>query len=273
MEGWKLTLRNRPPLPVEVGCLSPETLAHASAAKLERIPLWLGRRTVALADLFRVEGGPGPLLVLAGACERLDGIGRGLVQGEIRVDADAGYGTGASQSGGSIHITGSVGDHAAAGMRGGMLTIEGGAGSFLGGPPPGARLGMRGGLVIVRGGAGPRAGERMRRGTILITGDAGDCCGARMVAGTVAVGGGLGASPGLRMRRGTILASRAVQGIPDTFVQTGQTELTILSLLACRLRHAAPWLAPLITGRPMRRASGDLAVDGRGEILLSEPIA
>jgi formylmethanofuran dehydrogenase subunit C len=271
MEGWKLTLRDRPPLPVEVGCLNPEALAHASAAELERMSLSLGRRTVALADLFRIEGGPGSRLVFAGSCERLDGIGRELANGEIRVEADAGYETGARQSGGCIHVTGSVGDRAAAGMRGGMLTVNGNAGSILGAPPPGERLGMRGGLVIVGGDVGPRAGESMRRGMILIAGDAGDCCGARMIAGTVAVAGRLGVWPGLRMRRGMILASRAVQGVPDTFADTGRTELTILNLLARRVSHAAPWLEPLLTKRPMRRATGDLSVDGKGEILLAEP--
>lgn len=270
-EGWTLTLVERPPLPVEVGCLNPEALAHASLAELERMSLTLGRNSISLAEIFRVEGGPGPRLVFAGPCERLDGIGRGLTAGEIRVEADAGYETGTRQSGGSIYVTGSVGDRAAAGMRGGVLTVAGKAGSFLGAPPPGERLGMRGGLVIVTGGVGPRAGERMRRGAILIAGDAGDCCGARMVAGTVAVAGKLGAWPGLRMRRGTIVASRAVQGVPDTFAETGRAELTILNLFARRLSRTAPWLEPLLTERPLRRAAGDLAVDGKGEILLAEP--
>jgi formylmethanofuran dehydrogenase subunit C len=127
---------------------------------------------------------------------------------------------------------------------------------------------MRGGLVTVGGGVGARAGDRMRRGVILIAGDAGAACGARMVAGTIAVAGRLGALPGLRMRRGTVLAAEAAEGVPDTFAETGHAELTIFRLLARRLGPAAPWLERLLSSTPPRRAAGDLAVDGKGEIIL-----
>ncbi len=269
-EGWQLMVRERPPLPVEVGSLLPERLAGLTRAEVERLPLALGRRTVALADLFSLAGGPGPRLVLAGPCDRLDGVGRGLASGEIIVESDAGHEIGASQSGGKIRIAGSVGDQAALGMRAGVLTVAGNAGAFLGAPPAGERLGMRGGLVTVGGGVGPRAGEHMRRGTILISGDAGGACGARMVAGTIAVAGAFGATPGLRMRRGTLIAARALAGVPDTFAETGRADPTILNLLARRLRAVAPWLEPLLTVLPPRRLAGDLAVDGKGEILLMD---
>ena len=260
-EGWRLTLRAPPPLPIEVGALNPETLARLSTAELERMPLPRGRRTLLLAEIFRVEGGPGPRLTFAGPCERLDGIGRGLASGEILVEGDAGHETGAGQSAGEIRITGSVGDLAAMGMRGGILGIAGNAGSFLGAPAPGERLGMRGGLLTVGGTVGARAGDRMRRGTILIAGDAGAGCGARMVAGTIVVAGRLGPLPGLRMRRGTILAAGAANGRAD---------LTIFKLLLRRLGPAVPWLERLLSAVPLRRAAGDLAVDGKGEILLVE---
>ena len=267
--GWRLTVRERPPLPIEVGSLSPEALAALAVAEIERLPLALGRRRVALAEFFKVDGAPGPRLIFAGPCERLDGIGRGLAAGEILVEGDAGFETGAGQAGGEIRIAGSVGEEAASGMRGGIMTVAGSAGAFLGAPPPGERLGMRGGLVRVGGDVGPRAGDRMRRGTILIGGDAGDACGARMVAGTIAVAGRLGALPGLRMRRGTVIARSAPEGVPDTFAETGLAELTLFKLMARRLAETAPWLEPLLAGPPLRRAAGDLAVDGRGEILLA----
>ena len=266
--GWLLTLRERPPLPVEVGALNPEALADSSVAELERMPLALGRRSISLAELFRVEGRPGPRLVLAGDCERLDGIGRGLSSGLIVVEGDAGHETAAGQSSGQVQILGSVRDHAAMGMRGGLLEIGGHAGAYLGAPPPGERLGMRGGLVTVGGNVGERAGDRMRRGMIFVAGDAGAACGARMVAGTIAVAGRLGPLPGLRMRRGTIVAARTSEGVPDTFAETGRAELTILRLLARRLGPAAPWLERLLSSTPPSRAAGDLAVDGKGEIIL-----
>jgi formylmethanofuran dehydrogenase subunit C len=268
--GWRLTLRERPPLPVEVGALNPEALADISAAELERMPFTLGRRSIPLAEIFRVEGRPGPRLVFAGDCERLDGIGRNLASGEILVEGNAGHETAAGQGGGEIRIAGSVRDHAAMGMRGGVLSITGSAGAFLGAPPPGERLGMRGGLVTIGGNAGARAGDRMRRGMILISGDAGAACGARMVAGTIAVAGRLGALPGLRMRRGTLIAAGAPGGAPDTFADTGRADLTIIRLLARKLGTAAPWIEPLLRAAPLRRLAGDLAVDGKGEILLVE---
>ena len=267
-EGWRLILREPPPLPIEVSALSPEALARLSAAELERTPLALGRRTLALAELFRVEGGPGPRLTFAGPCARLDGIGRALDSGEVRVEGDAGHEAGAGQTAGEIRIEGSAGDHAALGMRGGVLAIAGGAGDFLGATPPGEQLGMRGGLVTVGGSVGGRTGDRMRRGMILIAGDAGPACGARMVAGTIAVAGRLGPLPALRMRRGTILAAAAPEGVPDTFAGTGRTELTIVRLLARRIGPAAPWLERLLAAPAPRRFAGDLAVDGKGEILL-----
>ena len=269
MGGWRLILRERPPLPVEVGALNPERLADLTRAELERLPLALGRRGVPLAELFKVEGAPGPRLVFAGDCARLDGIGRGLASGEILVEGDAGHEIGAGQSAGEIRIAGSVRDHAAMGMRGGVLNIGGDAGAFLGSAPPGERLGLRGGLITIAGSVGPRAGDRMRRGIILIAGDAGAACGARMVAGTIAVAGPLGPLPGLRMRRGTIIAAGAAEGVPDTFADTGWADLTIFKLLGRKLGTAAAWLGPLLTDGPLRRLAGDLAVDGKGEILIA----
>jgi formylmethanofuran dehydrogenase subunit C len=271
LEGWRLTLRERPPLPIEVGTLNPERLANVTRAELERLPLARGRRSIPLAELFKVEGAPGARLIFAGACERLDGIGRGLASGEVVVEGDAGHEAGAGQSAGEIRIAGSVADHAATGMRGGVLAIGGSAGAFLGSAPPGERLGLRGGLVTVGGAVGPRAGDRMRRGIILVGGDAGAACGARMVAGTIAVAGRLHALAGARMRRGTLIAAAAAEGIPDTFADTGAADLTIFKLLARKLGTAAPWLTPLLAAGPLRRLAGDLAVDGKGEILLAAP--
>jgi formylmethanofuran dehydrogenase subunit C len=72
------------------------------------------------------------------------------------------------------------------------------------------------------------------------------------------------------MRRGTLISAGAAEGVPDTFADTGRADLTIFKLLARRLGAAAPWLEPLLTATPLRRLAGDLAVDGRGEILLSQ---
>lgn len=268
-EGWRLTLRERPPLRLEVGALNPRALATLTTSAVERLPLSIGRHSLPLADIFEVEGRPGPRLTVAGACERCDGIGRNLAEGEIVVEGDAGHQTGSGQSGGEIRIAGSVADEAATGRSGGVLVIGGSAGAFLGAAMPGERLGMRGGVVQIGGDVGPRAGDRMRRGMILIGGNAGEACGARMVAGTIAVAGQLGWLPGMRMRRGTIIARTAPEGPPDTFAETGLADLAIFKLLARSLADMAPWLPLLLADRPIRRAVGDLAVNGKGEILLT----
>jgi formylmethanofuran dehydrogenase subunit C len=229
-DGWRLTVRERPPLRVEVGNLNPQALATLTVSEVERFPLPMGRRNIALAEIFKSEGQPGPRVTFQGSCERLDGIGRNLAEGEILVEGDAGDEVGTGQSGGEIRIAGSVRDEAATGRSSGVLIIGGNAGAFLGAPKPGERLGMRGGLVQIAGNVGPRAGDRMRRGTIIARG--------------------------------------APDGPPDTFAETGQADLIIFKLLARRLAGMAPWL-PLLMDRPVRRAVGDLAVDGKGELLLT----
>ena len=267
-EGWRFTLRAQPELPVELGALLPERLAPLSLAEVERLPLPMGRRQVPLAEFFRVAGSPAARIVLAGDLSRFDGIGRGLGSGEILVEGDAGAELAAGQSAGEIRVRGSAGDCAALGMRAGLLTIEGNAGDYLGAAPPGERLGMHGGLIAIGGSIGARAGDRMRRGTILVQGEAGQACGARMVAGTIAVAGGLGALAGLRMRRGSLIARRLAEPPPATFAGTGRAELPIFGLIGRRLGAAAPWLQDLLAG-PMHRWAGDLAVDGKGEILVA----
>jgi len=266
--GYRLLLRAQPQLPLEASPLSPAGLSKLRLAAVERLPLGSGRRTIALAELFRVEGGPGPSLVIAGDCRRLDGIGRGLAEGSILVEGDAGHELGAGQSGGVIRVLGSAANAAARGMQGGILRIGGSAGDFLGGAAAAERFGMRGGLVVVAGDIGRRAGDRMRRGVILVGGSAGPACGARMIAGTIAVGGRLGPLPALRMRRGTVIAAELGDGWPATFADSGRHDLTILKLMARRLSADAPWLAAIGRGVPLRRLSGDLAVDGKGEIVL-----
>ena len=166
-------------------------------------------------------------------------------------------------------------------MRGGELHVQGDAGERLGAALPWQAAGMRGGRVIVDGSVGARCGDKMRRGEILVAGDAGDFCAARMVAGTLAVAGSVGAHAGYGMRRGTLLLlPGAAPALVPTFVETAFAADVFLRLLR---RH---WLATLDAGgafarragaaralcragrdRRARRWLGDLASDGRGEVI------
>jgi formylmethanofuran dehydrogenase subunit C len=128
---------------------------------------------------------------------------------------------------------------------------------------------MQGGTVLVEGSAGDRTGDRMRRGTLLIEGDTGDYCASRMVAGTIAVWGRVGAFPGLAMRRGTVLLQHAPGEMVPTFNDCGEHPLSFLTLLVRSWRTLPGKFATIPDSRVrVRRYMGDLANDGRGEILV-----
>jgi formylmethanofuran dehydrogenase subunit C len=271
MSALRLTLIARPPQRVDLGRLTAEPLAGRTAAEIAALPLVLGTRRVRLDELFRVSGTPGAVLEIAGGDDRLDRIGAGLAGGRIVVEGNAGAYLGQRMTGGSITVSGHTGVFAASGMKGGDIRVAGDAGDFLAAAIPGDHQGMQGGLVLVGGNAGDRAGDRMRRGALIINGNAGDCCASRMVAGTIAVGGTVGRSTGMAMRRGTVLLRATPTGLPVTFNDCGRFPLTILSLLARAWRGLpGPFGALPDGGLTVRRFMGDVANDGKGEILVQE---
>jgi formylmethanofuran dehydrogenase subunit C len=112
----------------------------------------------------------------------------------------------------------------------------------------------------------------MRRGTVLVEGDTGDYCGSRMVAGTLAVWGTVGRFPGLAMRRGTLLLRNRPPELLPTFNDCGVHPLGVLSLMARSWRGLGGRFASLpASGMRVGRFMGDLANDGRGEILILLP--
>jgi formylmethanofuran dehydrogenase subunit C len=148
-----------------------------------------------------------------------------------------------------------------------MIQVGGDAGEFAGGAIPGDHAGMRGGTLLICGNAGARAGDRMRRGTLLIEGNAGDYLASRMIAGTVAVLGSVGRLPGYAMRRGTILLLTPSE-IPATFNDCGIHPLGFLTLLIRSWKQLPSRFSSLPDSVRVQRYMGDLANDGRGEILL-----
>jgi formylmethanofuran dehydrogenase subunit C len=129
--------------------------------------------------------------------------------------------------------------------------------------------GMRGGTLVVRGNAGARLADRMRRGTVAVFGDAGDFMASRMVAGTIALGGSCGLHPAWGMRRGSIVFAGPVPVVAPTFAPLHSNADVFWPLLA---RDLAQFGGPFATlaQRRLRRHAGDLAVLGRGELLLPE---
>jgi formylmethanofuran dehydrogenase subunit C len=264
----RLTLKDRPRGRLSLDGIVPEKLAGSTASDIARLPLFDGNRRGALGDWFkvRVAGRVEDRIVIAGDGERLDDIGAGMGRGEIVVEGNAGACAGRAMTGGSLAIAGSAGYGAATAMRGGEIRIGGDAGDQLGGALPGEGFGMHDGIVIVAGAAGSGVGDRLRRGLIVVAGDAGPFCGARMSAGTIVVGGRLGDHPGVAMRRGSIVALGAMARLAPSFADCGVHDLTLQRILARFLtKRGLPEMAEKTI--KLRRWYGDLAENGRGEIL------
>jgi len=263
----RFTLRRAPDQRVDLSPLTPQRLNGLALSAIECIALATTRAPLSVADLFRVRMRDPARVAIEGGSPRFDNVGEGMSDGEVLLDGEAGLYAGRLMTGGRLEIRGNAGPWAASGLRGGFLEIAGNAAERLGGPLAGERAGMAGGTVIVRGGAGERPGDRLRRGLIVIEGDAGAHAGSRMIAGTVIVCGEAGRLPGYLMRRGTLVLAALPDPLPPTFVALGGGDLVFARLLARALEPHSPRAARLLTGR-MQRFAGDMAVLGKGEIML-----
>ena len=279
MTGWTLTLRQPPTLRLCLRGITPNALTALSAAQIAALPLGHGNGLQPLGEFFNISPGSDDSLLLDGDLSRCDHVGWQLDGGCITVRGAVGHHAGGAMRAGTLTIHGNAGDLAACEMAGGRLTIHGNVGDFAAASLPGSMDGMRGGVLRVQGNAGARFADRMRRGTALVCGDAGDFLASRLVAGTVAVAGRVGAHVGYGMRRGSLVLLQA-PAIPATFVPAGADALVMWQLLARDLAGlgaldtvggTASASRNPFAGLPQRRIHrhlGDLAVDGKGEIIL-----
>jgi len=270
MTALTFTLKLEPRQRVDVSPLTPQQLAGKTTAEISAIELQSGNRKQRVDEVFTLSGSDSQSIRFQGAATaKLDFIGKGLTDGEIQVDGDAGSYAGMYMKGGSLQITGNADAYAACELKGGELIIDGDAGDYLGAALPGNRKGMQGGVVVVRGNVGHRVGDHMRRGSILIEGNAGDYLGTRMVAGTIGVLGAVGAYPGYAMRRGTLLLLTTPSQLPATFNDCGAHTLGFLPLLLKGYQGYQTRFAELAgTVKRVRRYAGDMAGQGKGEILV-----
>jgi formylmethanofuran dehydrogenase subunit C len=263
----RFVLRAEPPLRLSLDGLIPERLAGLAPGEIERLPLLLGNHRGTVGDWFQVEEGAADLVQISGAGARLDRIGDGMTTGRIVVEGEAGAYLGRAMRGGSIEVAGDAGFGAAMALQGGTIHIAGRAGDGLAGALPGAAGGMTGGEVRVDGGAGHGVAHRLRRGLVVIGGDVAGACAEEMIAGTIVIGGHLAAPAGAAMRRGSLMALGGIERLAPGFADCGPHELIFLCLLARHLSQAGLGaLAERLTR--LRRWAGDLAVAGRGEILV-----
>lgn len=271
MSGWRFTLKAAPALRVDLRGVTPAALAAMTAAEIERLPVGYGNARLALAEFFKLAPGrEDDSLDFEGDLSRFDRVGCQLAGGRIRVDGSVGHHAGEGMSAGELFVKGDAGLLAACEMAGGVFTVQGNVDDFAASALPGSMDGMRGGTLVVMGNAGARFADRMRRGSAIVHGDVGDFLASRIVAGTVAVGGSTGAHVGFGMRRGSIVlaAGPSAVPVPVTFVPALGTADVIWQLLARDLaRHGGPFAA--LAARRIERWLGDLAADGKGEIIIA----
>ena len=267
MRPLTLSLRERLDRRVDMSPVVPQALAGKTIHQIERMDLQTGHRPIKLADVFRVRAGNTEQIEIQGGCDRLDYVGREMNSGELIVEGNVGIQAGRLMSGGRLIVLGNTGPWAASGMKAGVFEIRGTAGDRLGGPLAGEIAGMRGGIIVARGSVGERAGDRMRRGTMIIEGHAGDYAGSRMIAGTLIVRGSAGPLAGFMLKRGTIVLGEGRSELSPTFIDCGEYKLVAMRWLSALIEPYSKATA-VILRRPLTRFAGDMAVLGKGEILV-----
>lgn len=266
MSALTFTLKAKPAQRIDMSPLTPDKLAGKTVAEIAAIELQCGKRKPGVATLFDISGDDTADIVIQNSCGKLDYIGSGMKEGRITVHGGAGSWLGFQMKHGKIILNGDADAFAACELAGGTLLVNGNVGDFLASAQPGIRKGMKGGLVIVFGNAGDRAGDQMRRGIVLIEGNAGAYCASRMLAGTIGVMGSVGDYVGFGMRRGTLLLFSTPKLHP-TIQDCGAHTLPFLSLMFKSLKRLPTKFADINQNR-VRRYAGDLANDGKGEILV-----
>lgn len=268
MSGITLTLKSAVPERLDMGALLPGALAGKSNAEIERIVVGTSNAPIHIGDVFTLSGSVGERLVIVGGSDRLDNVGLKLNAGSIVVEGDVGAYAGAAMKGGHLRITGSAGPLLGAAMRDGLIHVGESASELAGGARATDRYGMQGGIIVVDGDVGERAGSRMRRGTIIAGGTFGRWAGTHMMGGTLWTRTGFGDEPGMQLRRGTLIGPRTGR-LLATFRDGGRHDLVILRILERDLAERLGPLAPPPLPPKVRKYSGDLAISGKGELLLT----
>lgn len=269
MTALTFTLKTELKQRLDCSPLTPDNLIGKTVADIAALELQCGNRRVRVDTVFELNGDDPEDITFAKSHSKLDYLGKGMTQGCITLEGDAGAYVGQHMKGGAIYVNGNVGAYAACEMKNGEIVIRGNAGDFLGAALPGNKKGMQGGIVIVKGDAGDRVGDHLRRGSILIEGNAGDYLGSRMTAGTIGVLGRVGAYPGYAMKRGTLLLMQAPAEMPPTFNDCGTHTLGFLPLLLKGYQPFDTRFAALAdTLKRVHRYAGDLSGLGKGEILI-----
>ncbi len=104
-----LTLRAPLQAPISMHAIQPQRLADLSEREIAATLVTIGRRTAPLGDLFSVTGERSSRVRVIGSTRHLEGLGAGMVDGELVIDGDAGADVGSGMAGGTIHLRGNAG--------------------------------------------------------------------------------------------------------------------------------------------------------------------
>ncbi len=267
MSALSFELKGRPTQRLDLSSLVPSRLDGLNRKQIESLSVATTREAVTVGDAFKVKGKDAQRLHFTETDDRCDKIGAKLSGGEIVVDGDAGMLLGAQMKRGKITVHGSAGVSVGASMSGGDISVQRDVGDQAGGVAFGETFGMKGGFISIGGDAGSLVGERLRRGLIVVGGRAGDYAGGRMVAGTIVVRGGAGRYAGYGNRRGSLIFADKPRHLMPTYVDSGVMEFDFLRLLETWLRQQGMRIR---LGGRARRLMGDMAVLGKGEMLILE---
>lgn len=265
MSALTFELKGKPDQRLDLSPLTPSRLKDLKAKDIEALAIGSTRVPLTVGDAFKVKGKDAGEIRFSGTDRRCDRIGAGLTEGTIVVEGDVGAYLGAGMKRGKIEVKGNAGVLAGASMAGGSIAISGDVDERAAGILVGETMGMKGGLLTIGGNAGPLIGERMRRGLVIVAGDAGDYAGGRMIAGTILVKRKVGRYAGYGLRRGSLIFVEEPKDILPTFGDCGVMEFDYLRLLEHWLRETGK---PVSLGARARRLMGDMAVLGKGEMLV-----
>jgi formylmethanofuran dehydrogenase subunit C len=272
----ELQLKRPTSIPIEVDAVTVEAVRECAADQVRALPVQYGNKRLQLADFFTVDGSArdDEHIVWIGDCSKVKLIGSCMSRGKMTVEGNAGMHLGAEMTGGEIEVRGHANDWAGAEMHGGRIRVRGNAGHCVGAVYRGGRRGMTGGEILIDGDAGNEIGHTMRRGLIAIAGKAGDAIGFNMLAGTVVAGGATGIRHGAGMRRGTIvlLAGETAAPLLPTFKFASVYCPVFLRVYLLHLMRAGFGLPPDCLDAFYARYCGDFLEQGRGEILIRQPV-
>ncbi|MEM8644291.1 MAG: formylmethanofuran dehydrogenase subunit C [Pseudomonadota bacterium] len=267
MSALSFELKDRPEQRLDLSSLVPSRLDGLNRKQIEALSVTTTRQALTVGDAFKVKGKNVEQLHFVGTDDRCDKIGAKLNGGEIVIDGDAGMLLGAQMKSGKISVDGSAGVSVGASMLGGEIRVRRDVGDQAGGVAFGETFGMKGGFISIGGDAGALVGERLRRGLIVVGGKAGDYAGGRMIAGTILLRGGAGRHAGYGNRRGSLIFGDKPRHLMPTYVDSGVMEFDFLRLLETWLREQGMRIR---LGGRARRLMGDMAVLGKGEMLILE---